>query len=80
MYVYAEERNTTHPSMKKDPSQPSVKNDCNKVSKKICMFMTEGTRSTTLNDFFLNLKTIYKQRVQGYWGVKLNFQETYKKG
>lgn len=29
---------------------------------------------------FSKLKTIYKQRVQGYWGVKLNFQEAYKKG
>ena len=49
MYVYAEERNTTHPSMKKDPSQPSVKNDHNKVSKKICMFMTEGGKNNKHN-------------------------------
>lgn len=43
------------------------------------MFMTEG-RETQPSVNFSNLKTIYKQRVQEYWGVKLNFQETYKKG
>ena len=82
MYVYAEERNTTHPSMKKDPSQPSVKNDHNKVSKKDLYVYDGGQeeQQTQPSVNFLNLKTIYKQRVQGYWGVKLNFQETYKKG
>ena len=33
-------------------SKTSVKNDHNKVSKKICMFMTEGTTNTALSEFF----------------------------
>lgn len=55
MYVYAEERNTTYPSMKKDLSQPSVKNDHNKVSKKIVYLECRGARETTsatLSEFF----------------------------
>ena len=44
----------------------------------VCLWRREQQAKPSVN--FSNLKTIYKQRVQGYWGVKLNFQETYKKG